>query len=531
MTPPQPEPAPDQIKENVSTQRTTGFVMLGVGAAGLLVGSITGGLALGKHSDITKTCLDGHCPAEQRADLEPKIASYDTMGTLSTIGFIAGGALAATGAVLILTAPKKTIPQATVTPLVGLRVHRGEGGVLMNKMVRAWLLLMVSCAGASACTSLLGGFDFDEPTGGSGRSMTAGTGNMMTGSTGGMVTTSTSGAGGSGGTTSTSTGGVTCVDPVKDCSVPANECVTAICDGAGKCGTSNVTADIATTTQTAGDCKKVVCDGNGATKSIDDNADINDDAKECTTDTCAAGVVVHTPVAMKTACGAPGASTKCDAAGECVGCVDASDCGAAPACKVATCNAGKCGTNNAADASACGDSNKCTQTDSCLAGACVGSNPIVCTATDQCHDPGTCAPATGYCSQSVPKGDGSACNDGSKCTKSDSCLAGVCTGSTPVMCPVPDQCHDVAACVAATGLCPVTPKADNTSCDDGDKCTTTDACQAGVCDGTAVVCTALDECHNIGTCVAATGLCLNPNKADGTPCANGTKTCMAGVCQ
>lgn len=127
VRPHQPEPVPNQIKENVSTQRTTGFVMLGVGAAGLLVGSITGGLALGKHSDITKTCPDGHCPPEQKADLEPKIASYDTMGTLSTIGCIAGGALAATGAILILTAPKKTTTQATVTPLVGLGFIGAKG--------------------------------------------------------------------------------------------------------------------------------------------------------------------------------------------------------------------------------------------------------------------------------------------------------------------------------------------------------------------------------------------------------------------
>ncbi len=120
MTPAQPEPAPEQIKGNGSTQKTIGFVALGVGAAGLLVGGITGGLALGKHGDITKSCPEGHCAPGQEAMLKPEIESYNTMGTISTIGFIAGGALAATGVVLILTAPKKTTTQATVTPLVGL---------------------------------------------------------------------------------------------------------------------------------------------------------------------------------------------------------------------------------------------------------------------------------------------------------------------------------------------------------------------------------------------------------------------------
>lgn len=359
----------------------------------------------------------------------------------------------------------------------------------------------------------------------------AGTGGSGTGGAPATTTTAT-GTGGTGGGTSTSTGGVTCVDPVKDCPAPANECVTAICDGAGKCGTSNVTADTVTTTQTAGDCKKVVCDGNGATKSINDDTDLNDDAKECTTDTCAAGVVVHTPVAVKTACGAPGGSTKCDAAGECVGCVDATDCGAAPACKVATCTAGKCGTDNAADATACNDGSKCTQTDSCLAGACVGSNPVVCTATDQCYDPGTCAPATGICSQSLPKGDSSACDDGDLCTQTDSCQAGICTGTSPVVCPMPDQCHDLGTCSPATGMCSNPPKANGMSCTDGNSCTQTDTCQSGTCMGAnPVVCAAADECHNIGTCTLATGVCSSPKKADGTICGGGSKTCVAGVCQ
>ncbi|MFI5041954.1 MAG: hypothetical protein ACHQNA_08935, partial [Acidimicrobiales bacterium] len=37
---------------------------------------------------------------------------------------------------------------------------------------------------------------------------------------------------------------------------------------------------------------------------------------------------------------------------------------------------------------ACSDANACTQTDTCQAGACVGTNPVICTALDQCHDVG-----------------------------------------------------------------------------------------------------------------------------------------------
>ena len=81
------------------------------------------------------------------------------------------------------------------------------------------------------------------------------------------------------------------------------------------------------------------------------------------------------------------------------------------------------------------------------------------------------------------------------------------------------------------GMCSNVPKANGASCTDGNSCTQTDTCQAGTCMGASpVVCMALDECHNVGTCAQATGVCLNPNKANGTPCM-GNKTCMMGNCQ
>jgi hypothetical protein len=126
--PSQPERAPDQIKVNGPTQKTIGVVALGVGAAGLLVGGITGGLAVSKHGEIAKSCRDGHCPKGSEATYDPEIDSYTTMGTISTIGFLAGGALAATGVVLMLTAPKEKSTQASITPLVGLGFVGAKGG-------------------------------------------------------------------------------------------------------------------------------------------------------------------------------------------------------------------------------------------------------------------------------------------------------------------------------------------------------------------------------------------------------------------
>lgn len=74
---------------------------MGVGAAGLILGGVMGGLAIGKHDDLDTACPAGQCPADQQDNLD----SYRTLGTVSTIGFIAGGVLAATGLVLVLVAP------------------------------------------------------------------------------------------------------------------------------------------------------------------------------------------------------------------------------------------------------------------------------------------------------------------------------------------------------------------------------------------------------------------------------------------
>jgi len=217
-------------------------------------------------------------------------------------------------------------------------------------------------------------------------------------------------------------------------------------------------------------------------------------------------------------------------------CCSATSCDDGNPCTTDSCNAdGTCTHNAVANGTACNDGNGCTQTDTCQAGVCTGTNPVVCTASDQCHAAGTCDAATGVCSN-PSKANGTACNDGNACTQTDTCQAGVCTGTNPVVCAASDQCHAAGTCDAATGVCSNPNKANGTVCNDGSACTRTDTCQAGVCTGTnPVVCTASDQCHVAGTCDAATGVCSNPNKANGTTCNDGsactqTDTCQAGVC-
>ncbi len=202
-----------------------------------------------------------------------------------------------------------------------------------------------------------------------------------------------------------------------------------------------------------------------------------------------------------------------------------------------TCNpsTGACDNAAKANGTACNDGSACTQSDTCQNGSCNGANPVVCSASDQCHVAGTCNPTSGACSNPV-KPQGSSCNDGSACTQSDTCQAGNCTGANPVVCAAGDQCHGAGQCDAATGACSNPALADGTTCNDGDACSQTDTCQAGSCTGAdPVVCAASDQCHDAGSCDASTGACTNPAKADGSACGDGdactqSDTCQAGSC-
>ncbi|HSB20646.1 MAG TPA: hypothetical protein VLD85_11600 [Anaeromyxobacteraceae bacterium] len=238
------------------------------------------------------------------------------------------------------------------------------------------------------------------------------------------------------------------------------------------------------------------------------------------------------PVADGTACSDGNACTLADTcqAGTCtaggpVACTAVDQCHDPGVCDPAT---GACSSPARPDGTACNDGNPCTPVDACVAGACVGSGGITCTALDQCHAAGTCDPATGCSNPALP--DGTACDDGNACTLADACQAGVCTGGGPVACTAADQCHDPGVCDPATGACSSPAKPDGSACDDANLCTLADSCVAGACSGgTPTTCTPLDACHLAGTCDPATGVCSDPTAPDGTPCGSGL-TCLGGVC-
>lgn len=278
------------------------------------------------------------------------------------------------------------------------------------------------------------------------------------------------------------------------------------CDGAGTC--------VGTTISCASDqCNTRACNG---------------------TSTCAV-----TPKANGTTCSDGNACTQGDTcqAGTCVGGAQV-QCSAGQCQNPGTCNpaSGQCSApTNKADLTACSDGNLCTQGDTCQAGTCVGGAQVQCSA-DQCHNPGTCNPATGQCSTPTNKPDLTSCNDGNACTQTDTCQAGTCVGGSPVQCSA-GQCQIAGSCVPATGQCTApTNKPNQTPCNDGNACTQTDTCQAGTCiGGNPKTCAASNQCHVEGVCNPSTGTCSDPAKPNGTPCSSGNtcaggEACTAGTC-
>jgi hypothetical protein len=79
-----------------------GIAVGSVGVAGLVVGGVMGGLAMGKQSNAEEMCPNGRCSAEGN----DARTSAGTFADVSTAMFIAGGVLAAAGVVIIIVAPK-----------------------------------------------------------------------------------------------------------------------------------------------------------------------------------------------------------------------------------------------------------------------------------------------------------------------------------------------------------------------------------------------------------------------------------------
>ena len=295
-----------------------------------------------------------------------------------------------------------------------------------------------------------------------------------------------------------------------------------------------------------------------------------DDANPCTTDSCA-----------DTACVNEANTAPCDDADPCTGddqCADGA-CGGTvdvvcddeDPCTTDDCVTGEGCTTAPHDGVACDDGDPCTTDDTCADGACVpGENLCDCATDDDCaafetpddlcdgelfcdtsapiavcavvpdtpvvcdttNDPecarNTCAPATGLCGLE-PRPDETPCALSDSCLLGATCQAGACAGGEVVVCDdenpcTEDRCDPVGGCLHLNVLLP---------CDDGDRCTEGDQCQAGVCAGAAPLdCSDGNRC-TIERCDTTEGCVHEP--IAGVPCDDGDACtvddrCDAGVC-
>jgi hypothetical protein len=117
-------------EEKKTGTRAPGAVVTAFGGAGLVVGGIFGALAFGKTSAAKSTCNGDVCPPAASAT----IATSKTYGDVSTAAFIAGGALVATGVVLLISPPgaggtSDDADKSAAVPRVSPWVGPGVAGV------------------------------------------------------------------------------------------------------------------------------------------------------------------------------------------------------------------------------------------------------------------------------------------------------------------------------------------------------------------------------------------------------------------
>ena len=100
------------------------WLSLAGAGAGLVVGSVTGVMAIREREPVAPNCPNDVCDPKYTREVD----RLNTLRTVSTVGFAVSGAGLATAAVLWLTAPRAQQPaRAYVRPRIGLRQVGVEG--------------------------------------------------------------------------------------------------------------------------------------------------------------------------------------------------------------------------------------------------------------------------------------------------------------------------------------------------------------------------------------------------------------------
>jgi hypothetical protein len=125
-----PPPTPSDGKKD----HTLTYVAFGVGAAGLVVGTITGLMSISKTGGLKDQCPANQCPGAtyDSQSFQDDKSSAQTTGTISTIGFIVGGAGVAVGVVSLFLGGKASASTGKLTPTITPWVSAGSAGLRGN---------------------------------------------------------------------------------------------------------------------------------------------------------------------------------------------------------------------------------------------------------------------------------------------------------------------------------------------------------------------------------------------------------------
>lgn len=125
---------PSEEEDAWSGQKTAALVVGGVGVGALTVGAIFGAMTFSSWSDAEAACTTTE-PKRCSPEGVDAADSASTQGTVSTIGFVVGGAAIAGAAALWLTAPSSSVDRSTesaravrVIPEIGL----GSAGIAVD---------------------------------------------------------------------------------------------------------------------------------------------------------------------------------------------------------------------------------------------------------------------------------------------------------------------------------------------------------------------------------------------------------------